>query len=128
MTLSQYKDKAIVILDFWATWCGPCQRALPIYAKIAEDYKEKGVVFCAVNLQEKPEKVQDYVKNSMLSCSFALDVQGSIKDKYQIKSIPTSFIIGKDGIVKEVHTGLAPTLDEDIRKSLNAMLGTAPAK
>ena len=52
--LKEHKGEHVVMLDFWATWCGPCVKELPILSEVAEAYKDKGVVFCAVNQREKP--------------------------------------------------------------------------
>ncbi len=55
------------MLDFWATWCPPCVEELPILSKVAEAYKDKGVVFCAVNQQEKPAKINTFLKDKKLN-------------------------------------------------------------
>ncbi len=51
-----------MILDFWATWCGPCVRAMPIIDKVAEKYKDKGVLLFAVNIQEKPDEIEKFLE------------------------------------------------------------------
>ena len=54
--LKDHRGERVVMMDFWATWCGPCVMELPILTEVAESYKDKGVVFFGVNLQEKPKR------------------------------------------------------------------------
>ena len=122
MDLAEHKGKHIVILDFWASWCGPCRLALPVYAKAAEAYKAKGVVFYAVNLGEEEEQIKKFLDKEKLECTVALDSDGTASDQYGVQSIPHSVIIDKDGTVQAVHTGLAPDLERKLKKELDALV------
>lgn len=120
--LDAVRGKKIVILDFWATWCGPCQRALPIYAQLAEEYADRGVVFVAVNVRETPEEIRAFLEEQGLSCHVALDSEGDVADLYNVSGIPHSVIIGTDGTVASIHIGFSDDLEEVIRAELDAML------
>ena len=107
--LSDYLGK-IVVLDFWATWCGPCQMSLPHTTKIAKQYAGKDVTVLAVNVWDKPEAFQAWLPKhaQYAALHFAID-PAQVQDKgiatglYGVSGIPTQYIIGKDGrIVKSI--------------------------
>jgi thiol-disulfide isomerase/thioredoxin len=121
-TLAAHKDKQIVILDFWATWCGPCVRALPILEKVAKEYKSKGVVFYAVNQREDPAQVRQFMKQREFSFNVAMDAQGRVGNLFQVQGIPQTVIIAPDGKVHEVHVGFSPNLEQTLRAELDALI------
>ena len=120
--LSQHKDKSIVILDFWATWCGPCKKVMPILEEIADEYKDKGVVVIAVDLREEPEKIRSFLEEQGLHTTVALDRDGKVGRLYEAKSIPQTVIIGIDGMVQAVYVGSTSTTKETLKKELAALL------
>ncbi len=120
--LASHQNKHVVILDFWATWCPPCVRALPIYAKVAENYKDKGVRFYAINLREQPFVIQHFLRKQKLDIPVALDETGKVAKDYGVRSIPTSFIIGRDGKIKAVHLGMSLDLAGQLEEELEAIL------
>ena len=120
--LSELKDKSVVILDFWATWCPPCRKSLPVVAEVAKAYKEKGVAFYAVNQQEDEETIKGFQEKQKLQFTVALDPEGAIGEAYGVKGIPQTVIIGKDGTVQAVHVGALPDLKERLTKELDALL------
>ncbi len=122
MDLKNHKDKEVVILDFWATWCGPCVRALPTISKVAGDFKKRGVAFYAINLQEMPEDVTSFLKSQGLDLPVALDRSGAAAQAYYASAIPQTVIIGKDGTVQAVHVGLLPNLEEQLSDELETLV------
>ena len=121
--LAAFKDKKIVILDFWATWCGPCRSALPILAQVAEQYKSKDVILRAVDLREQPEKIRTYLKTTDFPLTILLDKDGSIAKLYGVTGIPQTVIVGKDGIVQAVHVGYSPEVKQTLQQNLDTLLG-----
>jgi thiol-disulfide isomerase/thioredoxin len=126
--LAQQKGKNVVILDFWASWCGPCRQAMPIYAKVASEYKDKGVVFYGVNIAESPETIKKFLEQTKLEIAVAMDAEGKVAGQYQAASIPMSVIIDKTGVVQVVHVGLAPNLETELRAELDAILAGKPVE
>ena len=103
--LSSLKGK-VVVLDFWATWCGPCRRWMPIVAKAQRDYADKGVQVYAVNLRESEAKVREYLGKQNIEVPVLMDRSGSVATDYRASSIPTTVIVGRDGKVVRVLVGL----------------------
>ncbi len=119
--LSSYKGKKIVILDFWATWCGPCVRALPILMEGAKEFADKDVILIGVNQQENPATIKSFLEKKDWDLKVVLDADGKAAGKYFVRGIPQTVIVGKDGKVKNVHVGLSPTLKDDLKKELGTL-------
>lgn len=119
--LTSKKGSEIVVLDFWATWCGPCRMGMPILSKVVKEFEEKGVRLYAVNLQEGPEQVQGFLESTGLDVTVVMDPEGKMGAAYFADAIPLMVIVGRDGLVKKVHNGVTPTYEEDIRAELTAL-------
>jgi thiol-disulfide isomerase/thioredoxin len=121
LDLAAHKDKDVVILDFWASWCGPCRVGLPIVAEVAAQFKDKNVVLYAVNVGEDPQRAQAFVEQTGLTATVALDQKRDAQRKYGANSIPKTVIVGRDGIVHEVHMGTSPALKDQLTETLRAL-------
>ncbi len=119
--LAAQKGKNIVILDFWATWCGPCRKAMPIIIESAEAYKGKNVVLIAVNQGESAEKVSKFIEGEKLKVSVALDKEMEVGNIYGATSIPRTVIIDKTGVVRKIHVGFSPELKAELKKELDGL-------
>jgi peroxiredoxin len=122
LDLASFKDKNVVILDFWATWCGPCVQAMPIIDKVAAKYKDQGVRLFAVNLQEEPDEIRTFLEEAKLDVPVALDTEGAVAAAYMANNIPQTVLVGKDGTVQVVKVGLSPNLEDALSKELEALL------
>ena len=122
MSLSAHKGKQIVILDFWATWCGPCVKGMPITQKVAKQYASKGVVLYAVNLKEDAKKIRTFLTKQKLKINVLLDSKGTIAKNYGVNSIPMLVLIDKDGTVQKVHIGLSNSLENSLKRDLDALV------
>jgi thiol-disulfide isomerase/thioredoxin/outer membrane lipoprotein-sorting protein len=114
--LSDHKGK-VVLLDFWATWCGPCRGWLPIVAKAQRDYAAKGLQVFAVNLREPEAKVRDYLARQKIDVPVLMDRTGSVGADYRASSIPLTVVVGRDGRVVRVMVGLHG--EEDLKDVLH---------
>lgn len=95
--LSDYKGK-IVILNFWAVWCKYCLLEMPDFNELNKELEiEDEVVILAVNSQESPEKVKEYLTSSNIDLKVLLDQDGTVTQTYGISGFPTTFFINKDG-------------------------------
>jgi peroxiredoxin len=96
VSLSQYRGK-LVFLNFWATWCPPCRAEMPAMERLYQKLKGQGLVVLAVDLQEDAKSVQKFVDEHKLTFPILLDSDGRVGATYGARSIPTTYIIGRDG-------------------------------
>ncbi|WP_417740155.1 redoxin domain-containing protein [Rosistilla oblonga] len=120
LKLSKHLGKDVVILDFWATWCGPCRLAMPVIAEVAEEFKDKGVVLYAINNAESKAEIEAFLKQSKLAITVARDEDSSIAMTYQVTGFPMTVMIGKSGKVENVHLGFQSL--ENLREQLTTEL------
>lgn len=118
--------KHVVILDFWATWCGPCVKALPVLLDIAKSYKDKGVSFYAVDQQEENSVIQAFMKKQKFEMTVLVDKEGEAGQAYDVEGIPQTVIIDKQGVVRVVHIGYNPNMKKIIAAQLDAILAGKP--
>jgi thiol-disulfide isomerase/thioredoxin len=122
------KGKPVVILDFWATWCGPCRKGLPVLNEVAQQFKDKGVVLYAVNLQEDEPKVASFMEKMKWDVKVLLDREGSMAEKFKVGPIPQTVYIGRDGVIHEVEVGLPSMDDAEMKKAFTAAIEEALKK
>jgi thiol-disulfide isomerase/thioredoxin len=122
LQLSDLEGKNVVLLDFWATWCGPCRQVMPALVEVSNEYKAKGVRYLAVNLREDKEKISSYLKSAKLDIEVPLDQEGKIAGLYHVRGIPTMAIVDKQGIVRDVHVGASPNIKAELKKALDRIL------
>ena len=120
--LSKHKGK-VVVLDFWATWCGPCVRALPELMKATSSFPKNKVVFVAVNQGEKAKQIKKFLKQKKWeSLSVALDPQSVAGKNFNVEGIPQTVIIGKKGKVRHIHVGFSPNIGNRLKKEIQALI------
>jgi peroxiredoxin/outer membrane lipoprotein-sorting protein len=106
VSLSKYRGR-VVVLDFWASWCGPCRVEMPRVQKIYQDLKGKGLVVFGINLLEDAATVKAYLaKNPSYTFPILLDKTGKVSGDYKADAIPTLVVIGKDGLIKSYFRGV----------------------
>jgi thiol-disulfide isomerase/thioredoxin len=126
-SLSEYRGK-IVVLDFWATWCGPCAEVMPRMQKLHEKYKAKGLVVFGVNSWERKDPVALMRKKRF---SYGLLLKGEeIAEAYKVTSLPVVYIIGGDGRIIYCHEGaggknLASVIEKYFKAAESASIPTA---
>ena len=107
--LSDYGGK-IVFLDFWATWCPPCRKELPILQSTVDRYKSQGVIFLAVSTDKEKEKVIPFIREN--NYTFTVLYDDGAKRAYDVAGIPTLFIIDAQGIIRYKHIGFRPDVGD----------------
>ena len=99
----------VVVLDFWATWCGPCVEALPELVKLIDEFEGRDVRFHAISISEEKEAVAEFIRSKELQkLPVVLDAEGQLAAAFAISAIPQTVLIGKDGRVEAVHIGVDP--------------------
>ena len=121
MSLAKEKGN-VVVLDFWATWCPPCRESLPHLNSLHEnkELSDKGLKVYAVNLKEDKDTAKNYIDSNKLSFPVPLDKVGAVAQKYQVRGIPTTVVVGRDGKIAKVFVGSGQNdqLDAAINEAL----------
>jgi thiol-disulfide isomerase/thioredoxin len=112
----------IVVLDFWATWCGPCVASLPKITDLGQEYKGAEVDVIAVNIEQTSAEVRGLLDRLKISPVVVLDSDGAVARAYQAQAIPQTVIIDREGKVKRVIVGAGGASEAKIRESLDGML------
>jgi peroxiredoxin len=120
LKLSQLRGK-VVLLDFWASWCEPCKRELPILAKMAPRLKEKGVEIVAVNIDEKKDNAESFIKSHAPGLTVVYDKDKSIVGQYEPPKMPSSFIIDRNGVIRAINAGFDAGDEAKIEKQLTSI-------
>ena len=102
--LSEYRGK-VVLLNFWATWCGPCRVEMPAFQEIFSTSNPDDFVVLAVNLMENTDTIQTYADELGLSFPIALDPNGEINELFNVSAYPSTYVLDRDGVIRVTHAG-----------------------
>lgn len=120
VSLSDLRGKP-VLLNFWATWCGPCRGEMPHLEQIYQEWSNKGLILLTINIGESSSQVGDFMREYNLSMPVLLDIRQVVAQQYNITAIPTTFFIDKDGIIQEKIVGAFPN-KESIEQHFNKIM------
>lgn len=99
-----YKGK-VMIVDFWASWCGPCKASFAAYNELLAKYGSKGLVIVGINIDNEPEKAKDFLTENPASFLIASDSAKKVAGAYNLPTMPTAYIIGRSGDILYTHAG-----------------------
>jgi len=111
----------VVVLNFWASWCPPCRAEMPTLQRIAEEYGPQGVTILGVNstVQDTLGDVAAFLERYSITFPIVLDLEGEATRRYEIRSLPTTFFIGADGVIRSVTVG-GPISEVSLRAQIEA--------
>ncbi len=123
--LSEQRGR-VVVLDFWATWCGPCLQSLPMVHGVAEEFTDTGLQLIAVNLEEPVKQIKATLERHKLPLTVALDRDGVVAAKYEAQAIPQTVVIDQEGKIVRLFVGGGPQLGDELRKVLQELTTAKP--
>jgi peroxiredoxin len=94
-----------VLINFWATWCGPCRVEMPHLQEAFETYADQGLLVLGVNQIESPPGVAAFVDDAGLTFPILMDSDGDVSQVWRVRGLPTSFFIDRQGIIRDVFIG-----------------------
>lgn len=117
--LASFKGK-VTVIDFWATWCGPCRETIPTIQELQDDFKDKGLVVLGIS-SEGRDRVEPFVKTNELTYTFLRDPNGDLARKVNAQAIPTLLLVDKAGNVVFRHVG-SPIDRKHLRDTIEKLL------
>ncbi len=122
VSLESYSGK-VVLLDFFATWCGPCMQEMPLIEKdVWQQYRPAGLAVIAIGREHGAQELADFKANKHYTFRILGDPNRNIYKKYATEYIPRCYVIGKDGIIKFASTGYQPDEFEKMKAVISAEL------
>ena len=107
------EENRVVMVNFWATWCGPCKIEMPQLQNLYERYGTRGLEILAIT-QENRETVEEFLSTRSYSFPILLDPEGRVSDLYGVSALPTTFLVGRNGKITRTQTGVDPFLERQI--------------
>lgn len=112
----------VVYVDFWASWCGPCRKSMPVLEEIRTKYKDQGFEVVAINVDESTDDALRFLSKYPVSYPILLDPQGKTPALYKVEGMPTAYIVDKAGVIRYVHTGFQNHDREKIEQTVKKLL------
>lgn len=119
--LNEYRGH-VVMLNFWATWCGPCRQEMPHLNELYEAYDNLGFVVLGVNLDEKKQRAHSLASELGVTYPTLFDHDKKVSQTYKVDAMPTTVLIDRDGTIRHVHRGYRPGYIEMYQKQVRKLL------
>lgn len=121
MRLSEQRGN-IVLVNFWASWCGPCREELPAFEELYQEYQDLGVEILAVNVDDDPEKANVLLDDIEVSFPVLFDTSGDVSQLYDVNAMPTTVMVDRDGNVRLLHPGYRKGDEKKYEKAIKMLM------
>jgi len=121
MSLADFTGR-VVYLDFWASWCGPCRKSLPLYEEMKGEFPEDRFEIVAINLDEDRYDAIRFLEKHPVSYTILLDPAGTTASQWQIQAMPSSFLLDGDGQIIKAWAGFTSSHLEEIQNEIRSSL------
>jgi peroxiredoxin len=111
----------VLIVDFWATWCAPCKESFPAYQKLLDKFGDQLMVI-GVSVDDNPKGIPAFVKETGVSFPVVWDKDHAVSSQYNPTTMPTSFIVDQNGIVRFVHSGFHSGDEKVLESQIESLL------
>lgn len=112
----------VIYLDFWASWCGPCAQSFPFMNVLHRDYGARGLKVLAVNMDENSQDARDFLRDHPVEFQIAADSEAQCAEAFQVKAMPSSYVIDRDGTIVLRHSGFHTGDEARLRQAVEAAL------
>jgi thiol-disulfide isomerase/thioredoxin len=119
--LSQYKGK-VVMINFWATWCGPCRQEWPLLESIYKQYKDKDFVLLGVNVEPDTKPAGEWLKKQPATFPVLYDVKSEVSGAYKVVGMPTTVWVDKKGFLRATHQSYKPGDENEYMNNIRMLM------
>jgi len=124
LSFSDIKGERLTVIDFWATWCKPCVRAIPKLVELQDNYSDKGVRVVGINVDSprNTQKVKPFSRSLGVNYPILLDMNSELSQQLQVSVLPTIFIADSDGEILFIHQGYRPGDDRILVEKVESLI------
>jgi peroxiredoxin len=119
--LSQYKGN-VVMVNFWATWCGPCQQEMPLLDQMYKKYKPAGFTLIGINVDKEAPPVKELLARKPVSFPVLLDPANQVSKAYHVDEMPSTVIVDKKGQIRYIHRGYKPGDENEYQDRIRQLI------
>lgn len=112
----------VVMINFWASWCGPCRQEMPLLEELYTRYQSLGFTVLGVNIEEDPTKAQALLKDMAVSFPVLFDTQNEVSRLYQVAAMPSTVLVDRDGNMRYLHKGYQPGLEQQYQEQIRTLV------
>jgi peroxiredoxin len=112
----------VVMVNFWASWCGPCRQEMPLLQQLHDRYQGMGFTLLGVNVDEEPAAAEKMLKEIPVNFPVLYDSDNKVSKQYQVKAMPSTFMVDRDGNVRFLHKGYKPGYEDEYQQQIRALL------
>lgn len=121
VSLAAYRGR-VVYLDFWATWCPPCRLSLPALEGLRQEFPAEDFAVVAVNLDRDLEDARRFLRRRPVGYPSASDPEGLLPERFGVETMPTAFLIDREGVVRHVHRGFRRGDVDELREHIRSLV------
>jgi len=121
LSLAEQRGK-IIVINFWASWCAPCRKEMPVLQKFHEKYNDLGVSVWGVNVEQENQAGRNFLKGLDLTFPIFFDQSNTISATYQVKAMPSTVIVDRDGLVRYVFRGYKEGYERKYAKAIKKLI------
>ena len=121
VSLAQYKGQ-VVMLNFWASWCGPCRQEMPLLESIYRKYNRMGFTMIGVNVEPDSKSADEWLKATPVSFPILYDRDSKVSKLYNVAGMPSTVIIDRHGNLRKLHRGYQPGDENEYLDSIRALI------
>jgi len=119
--LTQFKGQ-VVMLNFWASWCGPCRQEMPLLDSIYKRYGKLGFTMIGVNVEPDSKAANDWLKQTPVTFPILYDTESKVSKLYGVSGMPSTVIVDRKGTVRMIHHGYKPGDEEEYLSSIRTLM------
>ncbi len=112
----------VVMINFWASWCGPCRQEMPLLNELYTQYKPLGFTILGVNVEENSQKAKDLLKNIPVTFPVLFDNESKVSKLYDVVAMPSTVLVDRDGNMRYIHHGYKPGFEEQYQDQIRALI------
>jgi len=121
LRLSEYRGE-VVMVNFWATWCGPCRQEMPLLDQLYSRYERVGFTLLGVNIDDNSSKAMNMVQELGVSFPVLFDSRKEVSKLYQVDTMPATVLIDREGTVRYIHHGYKPGYENEYLDQIRSLL------